>query len=302
MKVNTKLKNSVLLPLIALIGGAAGFVLRSWLFAVKDKGGLVRRDHPASWLLLVLSIVVVAAVYFLTRDIRTRGKYYDHFPTSYVGGIGAAAAAVGLFFSVLATLIDRENVLASIGGFVGLLAVFSLAFTGICRITHHRPNFIFNTSICLFLAFYQLGHYRSWIGNPEMQEYAYELLACICLMIAAYQRAAFDLNMGRRKSQYFWSLCGVFFAMVSMAGTGSKLFYGSLALWAITNLAAFPKGETAVLSSSFGKEKASAEEESAPDAEEVPAEETPEVSSEDTSEAGSESEKEEVSDSESSEN
>ncbi len=230
------MKKSVLLPLTALCGGAAGYALRRWLFSAKDAEGLIARNHPASWLLLILCAGVLISFYLLTKNAGANGKYYDNFPTSYAGGLGAIAAAVGLFFIVLGSFIDRPDPITAISNTLGLLAVFSLGFTGYCRLAHRRPNFLFHTIICLYLALFQLSRYRSWISNPEMQEYAYELLATVCLMLAAYQRAAFDLNMGNRRAQQFWGLCAVFFSLICIAGTGSKLFYASFALWTVTNL------------------------------------------------------------------
>lgn len=230
-------KKSVLLPAIVLGGGAVGLALRLWqLRGGMDPEGLLVSGHPAGWLLSILCAAVGIALFVLTRNPGGPGKYYDNFPKSTVGGVCAFLAAVCLFFTVLGEMIGRPDILTMLCDLLGLLAVFSLAFTGYCRMQRRRPNFLFHTLVCLYFTLRLICRYRSWSSNPQIAEYAWELLATICLMLAAYHRAAFDLNMGSRRSLEFFGLAGVFFCILSLGGNDSKIFYLSAGAWLLTNL------------------------------------------------------------------
>lgn len=232
-----QIKKSILLPLVAIGGGAIGLLLRFWLLrSAVDSEGLLIHGHPSVWLLNLFCAAVIVALFFLTGKPGGPGKYYANFPDFAPGGICAFAAAAGLFFSILGELIGRPDLLTGLCDMIGLLAVFSLAFTGYCRLNHRRPGFLFHALICIFLILRLICRYRSWSSDPQLQDYACELLATICLMLGAYHRAAFDLNMGSRRALQFWGLAGTFFAIVSLAGSEPKLLYGTLGLWMVTNL------------------------------------------------------------------
>lgn len=229
-------KKSILLPAVALGGGAVGFCLRLWQLSSRDSEGLLRTGHPGGILLLVLSAAVTAGLLLLTRRTGGRGRYYDNFPASKVGGAGAFVAAAGLFLAMLQELIAKPDALTVVCDLLGLAAAYCLAFTGYCRFQHRRPSFLFHTVVCVFFALRLISRYRIWSGNPQTALYAWELLAAVCLMLSAYQRAAFDLNMGRRSAMQFFSLMSVYFCLVALGGTESKLFYGAMGIWQATNL------------------------------------------------------------------
>lgn len=233
-----RIKNSVLLPAIALSGGILGLVLRLWLLGSRDTERLLPSNHPAFWLMNLLAAGVVAALILLLRSPGKTGKYYDNFPKSTLGGTGAILAAVSLFGGLLGELISRPDSMTFLCDLFGLLAVFSLAFTGYCRLIRKRPNFLFHTILCIFFTLRLICQYRSWSGNPQPATYVWELLAIVCLMLSAYHRAAFDLNSGKRRPLAFYSLCALFFSTISLAGSGSKLFYLSAILWLLPNLCA----------------------------------------------------------------
>lgn len=231
------MKNKKLLPLIALGAGGLGLALRYWfLHGGRDEDGLLATLHPARILLGVAVLAVVICLVLLTRKTRGSGSYYDNFPKSIPGGVCAILAAVCLFFLCLTELIGKPDGLTRLSDFLGLAAVFALGFTGFCRIQKRRPNFLFHTVICLFFALRLICQYRSWSSNPQLAEYDCELLATVCLMLYAYHRAAFDLNLGVRRSLELWGTLGVFFCILCLAGTGFRALYLTMGAWLLTGL------------------------------------------------------------------
>ena len=64
------------------------------------------------------------------------------------------------------------------------------------------------------------------------------MLANICLLMATYQRAAFDLNIGSRRMFRFFTLAAVFFCCLSLASPDAKLFFLTAGIGAYTDLCA----------------------------------------------------------------
>ena len=80
--------------------------------------------------------------------------------------------------------------------------------------------------------------YRRWSGNPQLPDYIFQLLACAALTLTAYQRAAFDANMGSRRRFLLFSYLAAFFCMLSFVGTESyHLYWGGL-LWTVAGISA----------------------------------------------------------------
>ena len=55
-------------------------------------------------------------------------------------------------------------------------------------------------------------------------------------MLAVYQLACFDVNLGKRKTCLFWSLSSVYFSLLSLPSGDEPLFYAGMAIWLLTNL------------------------------------------------------------------
>ncbi len=231
---------------LSLGGGAAGLALRFWLLRGRDADGLLPRWHPAGIALTALSALVLVLLFLLTREPKSAcGKYYYvNFPASPLGGGCALLAAAVLFAQVLGSLIGKPGALGTVCDFLGLGTVFSLAFTGCCRIQRRRPNFLFHLIICLYFTVSLIARYRVWSANPQISQYACELLASVCLMLTAYHRAAFDLNQGSRSALRLLSLAGGYFSILCLCGT-NRLFYAAMAAWLFTGLCvpALPEGE-----------------------------------------------------------
>lgn len=231
------MKKNLLLPAIALSGGGLGLALRYWLLHTgRDDRGLLNPGHPALWLLTLVTVGVLTALFVCTKNPGGPGKYYDNFPKSLAGGICAFGAAAALFLNVMGLLMDHPDTLTAICAFAGLASVFALGFTGYCRMQKRRPSFLFHTVLCLYLMLRLLCRYQSWSGDPQPASYAWELVGTVCLMLAAYHRAEFDLNLGNRRRMQFFGLAGVFFSIVCLADPNGKLFFAAMGAWLLTNL------------------------------------------------------------------
>lgn len=225
------------LPLITVAAGLLGFFLRQWtLGAGPDRDGLYS-PQPVAWTLLwILTAATLGAIVFLTAKLKNPGHYSDNFPPSPISAIGTALAAVTLLFTGIKILFSAAGLLATISGILGVVAAVCLAMAAFARYHGNRPAFLIHALPCLFFALWIFDRCRDWSNEPQISVFLFPLLASICIMLAAYQLASFDVELGKRRQSLFWSLSGVYFCMLTLAGGKDLLFYGCMAIWLLTNL------------------------------------------------------------------
>ncbi len=224
------------LPFFTLICGGFGLALRLWHRSTANDLGFLQRGHLSIVLLVALSAVFLAVLLLMTRDLKQGGKYRFNFPASQIGGFGAIAAAIGFALSALPDLFAFGDLLKMICALLGIFAAGALLFVGDCRRRNRRPNMLFHVLICVYLMLRLICMYRNWSADPQLTDYCFQLFAIICAMLAAYQRAAFDIGMGKRMPHAFFSLAGVYFCCISLAGPQDILVNLAMGIWLITDL------------------------------------------------------------------
>lgn len=236
MKNNLK---PYLLPLIAIASGGVGALLRVWLYATGlDQDNLLLSSHPAGYLVLLLSVAVLAALFLLTLRWDGQGKYADHFPPSIIGAVGTFLAAASLLVAAMIDLIQKANTLAILSGIFGTAAAAALVFTGYCRLRGHRPSFIFHILVCLYFLLRLIVQYQSWSSDPQLHDYCFQLLATILLMLFSYHRSALDLKITSRRRLVLLGLWGTYFCCLSVVQSEAPWLYIGMGIWMITNLGA----------------------------------------------------------------
>lgn len=232
MKEFLKYLNHKNLPWITLIVGAMGLLLRVWQLSTENDRGFIIRGHISGILLCILSLVFLAVLLVAVQPLEQAGKYSFNFPASLPGAIGTLIAALAFGLTSLVELFSAGNTLTEV---VGILSAVALVFVARCRWKGLHPSTLFHIIICLWLVLRLLDLYRQWSADPQLQDYCYQLLAMVCLMLTTYQRATFDANFGKRKFYSFFSLAGVYFCCLSIAGPGNIWFYMGAACWLITD-------------------------------------------------------------------
>lgn len=232
-----KILDSTNLPLITLVCGAAGFLLRIWLLATGfDEKGLMIGGHPAIWLLGLLSIAMIVILVLGTSRLLEAPKYRFNFPASLPGGIGTALAAAGILICTLVEAFAGPDLFGIAVCVAGAITVPALCWIGYCRWKGIHPSPVFHVVVSVYLLLRLVWMYRQWSSDPQLQDYVFQLLALICLMLAGYNRSAFDANMGNRRVYVCFNLAAVFFCLVSLPGCDSAVFYFSAGVWMLTNL------------------------------------------------------------------
>ena len=229
--------NPTLIKLTVLTAGGTGLLIRSLLYATAtDARGLLSRNHPLAILLTALSIMAVAGIFLLTRPIRGPKKYDDCFHPSIPGGIGCILAAASILLTTISELSGPTEPVALLLRVVGFLTTVCMLAAGLFRMTGARTSFLFYVAASLYFCLRMVCQYRLWSDIPQVQDYTFQLLACIALMLTAYHHATFGADMGSHKNLWFYSLTAVYLCCLSLAGPENQLFFLGTGIWAFTDM------------------------------------------------------------------
>lgn len=225
------------IPLLALGCGLLGTLLRVLLYAfgVDDRGLLTDGHflHITCWVLTFAAAVLLGITVF---RLDGSNHYSDNFSASLPGALGAFAAAAGILFAVVTDEPAYRDFLTTIWTVTGIGAGLCLIVTGLFRLRGKQPLFLFHALVCVFFALNLANHYRLWSGNPQTQDYLFELLACILLMLFAYYQAAFDAGLGQRRPQLFTGLMATILCCLSLIPGDTPLVYLGCGSWCLLNL------------------------------------------------------------------
>ena len=222
------------LPLITLGLGLVTCVLRTllWVSAIGAEDG---RLLPAgtwpdvlSWIMVGVTVAFLAVA---TWNLRGATKFSDNFPLSIPAAVGMVLAGVGFCITSVIELSTDTDSIGTASAVLGFLAAGVLAYLAYARIKGIRLSVVFHSIICVYLMLHLISHYRLWSSFPQLQSYAFELLAIVFVMLACYQRTAFDAGKGNRQTYTFFSLAALFFCVATLPGCDNAAFFLGCAAW-----------------------------------------------------------------------
>lgn len=224
-------------PLLVSAAGLVGAIARSALYLLgKDSSGLLTACHPLHLLCWVLTAAVALCLWAVLRKLAPINDYSANFPTNNRVLPASILVAAGIAITVLTDLNPRDR-LALTRTVLGLLSAAALVTIGVGRAADKRPKFYLYGALCLFYAIHMICRYKVWSGNPQVADYCFSLLACACLTISAYQRAAFCAGVGHRRVHLFFCLMAGFFCVLCAPGEDHSLLYLTSGCFFLTDLA-----------------------------------------------------------------
>ena len=206
---------------------------------IDEKGLLIAGNMPAI-LLWVLGIVFVLLMCFKADTLGGEGSYEDDFPRDiFSGGLLIAA---GLMLALAVPGMERTAPGGGQAGFAAAamdmagsllpwLAAASMVVLGVCRLLGRRPWAILGGLICLFYMMMLVRNYRLWSADPQVQDYAYQLLAGVLLMLCAFHRTCCDAGVIQRKKLILTGLMAAGCCLAALSMPFQQNFYLASALW-----------------------------------------------------------------------
>ena len=232
-------------------GGAAAAGLSSLALCrsllencIDDKGLLIRGSLEGA-LLWAVGIAFAALLFVMVRTVGGEGSYADNFPESYTAGILMIAAGLVLVRAIpglddqthtAALAAPVQTVMDAAGRYLPWATAVSMAVLGVYRMFGKRPVCIFGGVICLFYMTMLVNNYRLWSADPQLHDYAYQLLAGVALMLCSFHRTCCDANIIQRKRLLTTGLMAAVCAAAALSGDFQREFYLASAMWAVGSL------------------------------------------------------------------
>ena len=143
---------------------------------------------------------------------------------SLLGALGLIAGCVLSF---------RGSIAQMLVSLLGLLAGLSLGAGAVLRWKEKKPSAAFSVFVVLFYVAKLFRDFRHWEINPAILDYCFSLFAMIAFMLASYHAGAFSFERGARRRLAFYSLLGVLFGAISLAGAQlpELLIYAGSVFW-----------------------------------------------------------------------
>lgn len=227
--------NEKKMPLAVGAMGLVGMALRLLIALVAtDSRGLTVSGHPLTVILWGLTAVVAAAVSVFVWNRAGSRNYGANFPASSGAAIGCGIMALCVMASSALNL--ERSTLGYVHYGLGLVSGSCLIFLTYGRYRGIATSFLFHCFVCVFLAVHLVSRYRPWSGDPQMLDYIFEVFACVLLMLYAYQQAAFQVGMGKRRTLLWLGLAAGYCSFVAVATAPMPLLYLGGGIWALTNL------------------------------------------------------------------
>lgn len=232
------------IPLLVLLSSLLALGLRIWTRGSgPDKGGLFPHQ-PLAWTLLwLLTAAVIVGTVFAVRRLKNPGSYRENYPRSPIAALCAVPAAVSFLVSgyqqlrgSLGLALPGTTAVDTVTGILALVAGLCLLLSAVHRFLGRKPFFLINGLVCLYLAVRLFNRCQLWSNEPQMGIVVFPFLASTALMLSAYHRVCFDVDLGKRYLSAFWSLLSVYFCVVAMLSFDQPLFYGLCALWQMADL------------------------------------------------------------------
>lgn len=237
------MRKDIFLPVLALVGGAAGFGLRFWQrsSAFDPAAQLFRAGAPATVAFIVFLVVLAVAMFLLVRGAASPEDYVHAFYCPSAGYMTLmtagsflmlAAAALGIFELREQLALWRMGYGAPLPMMLGLTVILCLpAAVGGLMLGkgNYRGNLPEVHPMLATLPAYALlpwivALYQEHSRQPEIMLFAVAILAVVCSELGFYRAASFAFGRIRVKQCLFFSLMGVVLMLTALADRPSRFF------------------------------------------------------------------------------
>jgi hypothetical protein len=157
------------------------------------------------------------------------------FPVSKPAAVGCWIAALGILITDYRELSAVQDNITMISFLLGLIAAACLVLLGLFRLRGTRPKLFLHACITAYLMIHVISQYRIWSAEPQLQNYGFQLLASVFLMLSAYHRTTLDADCGNHRWYLFFHCGALFFCCLAIVG-GNPLFYLAMGLWTALSL------------------------------------------------------------------
>lgn len=265
------MRKSILLPGLAVLGGAAGAVLRRWQIRSAYHADTQLFDHgaPATYALLGLTAVLLVLFLLLCRPLPRYGDFLPAFRIDNAIHMTLCAAAGFVFFAAgIFGLLEGMGLVVQWRTEPGSVLITYAVGLALCGVLCFPAGL---ASLLLGQAAYRgkVGEAGIWLSSfpalaglvwlftshlhhgtdPVLLHYGFYLAAVALLMLCQYDRAAFFYGRSHPTRLCVSGLMGVYLGILSLADFPSRFSAAMTAAFLLSALACVsdllePKAET----------------------------------------------------------
>lgn len=226
-----------ILPVFTLIAGGIGIILRFILLRTQiDARGLLTAGHPISIVLYVLTACTLAVIALCVLPLKSNPRHHRRmFRKSIRPAFGCMFAGIGVLLSALQQILHQQDILTIVMMLMAFVCALCFGFLGYARQKGTRPHYLVHTGIAVYLMLHLVCQYRVWSPEPQLALYFFQLLACVFLMLTAYQTVCLDIYKGDRRLYVFFNQAALFCCCLSLTDT-LRYFYLGMGIYCATNL------------------------------------------------------------------
>lgn len=225
------MKSTVKKMLLYIPAGALGLWCMSLQSGILTDGfdakGLLVTTNPSLTLLWAVTVGYLIAALGLTRTLGGNGTYEENFSKCLLSGSVTILAGCVMGFTGLNGLVPGDY----LKGSFAIAAGVCMCICGVFRLMGKKPLFVFDLVIGLYYAWNLLNSYRDWNADPQVQKYAFQLLAGVAAMLFSIHRARCAGGIMDRKKLVFAGFSGIFLSFLAIPGSSSGGIFLASGLW-----------------------------------------------------------------------
>ena len=234
--MNKQSKRGLLFLAVLVLAILAAFLRRGLYLHAVDARGLLISRLPLEIALWAVVLAGVAVIIGIVWKLDGSNAYEENFDASASAALGYFLLAYVIGMMVLLNNFQGTDQIARLQRILGAIAVPGLVWGGVRRLRGKMPFFGIHVALCLFLLLYLISWYQLWSGNPQLQDYVFDLLAAVALILFSYQCAAFEAGIGRRRMQLALGMLSVLLCGGALAGSENPGLYAAGLVWAAADL------------------------------------------------------------------
>lgn len=211
------MKKTNLLVAAPILGFLAAFSRNGLYQAGMDQRGLLTPGRPEAIYLAVLTLAAVVLCFLVQEPEKSRYRAVD----AYIW----FAAALLWPQSLSDTAASTMRLLFALSRYVGAALAAALAWFAFRK---KKPVFGLSAGLCVCFILRLVACYQVWSRDPQIQDYIFELLACLCLTAFFYQQTALEAGLGSRTWRLRFGFLGCYLCLATWSAPQLSYPY----LWA----------------------------------------------------------------------
>ena len=215
----------------AILGFLAALSRNGLYQAGVDERGLLTPGRPEAVYLVVLTLAAVVLCFLVKEPEKTRPSHvipYTWFTTAMLWPQSLFSAA-----SMKPLLIVSQA--------VGAVLAAAMVYFAIRK---KKPVFGLSAGLCVCMILRLVAYYQVWSRDPQIQDYIFELLACLCLTAFFYQQTALEAGLGSKIWRLRFAFLGCYLCFAASSAPEISYFYTYAAFGLLTEaMAPAPEGK-----------------------------------------------------------